>query len=169
MTHWSASLMAWKLPWISSFGSDLQLRLRFRVHRGGDRYRGEHSFTWVDFPKLLAEAPDRLQQWAEAVGTDVVSGLAEGPRWNAFALSDCVLNHTYSRYAADGELPAPYYYPRLDQVSEGPRRRRPGCGATRNTRMPAPGQHRDAGGPRNGEDRPRRTAPARAREVMTVA
>jgi predicted dithiol-disulfide oxidoreductase (DUF899 family) len=54
-----------------------------------------------------------------AVGTDLRSGLAEGPGWNVFALRDGVAYHTYSRFAPDRNLLAPYYYQLLDQVPKG--------------------------------------------------
>jgi len=38
------------------------------------------------------------------------------PGWCAFALSEGVVHHTYSRHATDGNLLAPYYYQLLDQV-----------------------------------------------------
>ena len=54
-----------------------------------------------------------------AVGTDLASGLTEGPGWSAFALSDGMVHHTYSCHAPDGNLLAPYYYQLLDQVPKG--------------------------------------------------
>jgi predicted dithiol-disulfide oxidoreductase (DUF899 family) len=51
--------------------------------------------------------------------TDLESGLAEGPDWNVFALSDGAVYHTYARYAPDRNLLAPYYYQLLDQVPNG--------------------------------------------------
>jgi predicted dithiol-disulfide oxidoreductase (DUF899 family) len=42
-----------------------------------------------------------------------------GPGWNAFSLCDGVVYHTYTRYAPDGDLLAPYYYQLLDQVPKG--------------------------------------------------
>ena len=50
------------------------------------------------------------QDWAENVGTDLASGMAESPGWNVFALEDGVVYHTYSRTAPDRFLLAPYYY-----------------------------------------------------------
>ncbi len=79
----------------------------------------EHNFEWVDFSKLIEEAPDWLHEWAEAVGTDLATGLQEEPGWNAFVLSDGVVYHTYSCYPPDGDLLAPYYYRLLDQVPKG--------------------------------------------------
>ena len=72
-----------------------------------------------DFRKLIEEAPDWLVEWAVAVGIDLASGLVEGPGWGAFALSEWVVHHTYSRHAPDGNLLAPYYYQSLDQVPKG--------------------------------------------------
>lgn len=69
------------------------------------------------YKERIEDPPDWLEEWAEAVGTDLATGLAEGPGWQAFALSDGVAHHTYSSYAPDGL--APYYYQLLDQVPKG--------------------------------------------------
>jgi predicted dithiol-disulfide oxidoreductase (DUF899 family) len=72
-----------------------------------------------EFQKMINEPPDWLVEWAEAVGTDLATGLAEGPGWNAFALSDGLVYHTYSRHAPDGDILEPYCYQLLDQVPKG--------------------------------------------------
>jgi predicted dithiol-disulfide oxidoreductase (DUF899 family) len=69
--------------------------------------------------KMIKEPPDWLKDWAVQVGTDLETGLAEGPGWSVFALSDGAVYHTYSRHAPDGDLLAPYYYQLLDQVPKG--------------------------------------------------
>jgi predicted dithiol-disulfide oxidoreductase (DUF899 family) len=47
---------------------------------------------------MLEEPPDWLQDWGEAVGTELEFGLRENPSWIAFALEDGVVYHTYSTY-----------------------------------------------------------------------
>lgn len=111
--------MGWTFPWVSSHRSDFNFDFGFSFTEEQMANGVEHNFEWVDLPKLVEEAPDWLQEWAKAVGTDLATGLAEGPGWNAFALSDGLVYSTYSRYAPDGDLLAPYYYQLLDQVPKG--------------------------------------------------
>jgi predicted dithiol-disulfide oxidoreductase (DUF899 family) len=68
---------------------------------------------------MVAEADDWLKDWADNVGTDLAHGMAESPGWNAFALDDGVVYHTYSRTAPDRFLLAPYYSQLLDQIPAG--------------------------------------------------
>jgi predicted dithiol-disulfide oxidoreductase (DUF899 family) len=103
--------MGWKFPWVSSFGSGFNYDFGFAFT--------EEQMASEDFQKLIKEAPDWLEEWAVAVGTDLPTGLIEGPGWNAFVLSDRVVYHTYARQAPDGALLAPYYYQLLDQVPKG--------------------------------------------------
>jgi len=111
--------MGWEFPWVSAFGSDFNFDFGFAFTEEQTAGEIEHNFERFDFQKLLAEAPDWLHDWAEAVGTDLATGLREGPGWNAFALSDGAVHHTYSRYAPDGDMLAPYYFQLLDQVPIG--------------------------------------------------
>jgi predicted dithiol-disulfide oxidoreductase (DUF899 family) len=71
------------------------------------------------FPQMIEDPPDWLAEWAEQVGTDLASGLADGPGWITFALDDRVVYHAYSRHASDGDLLGPYFYQLLDQVPKG--------------------------------------------------
>jgi predicted dithiol-disulfide oxidoreductase (DUF899 family) len=68
---------------------------------------------------MIKEPPDWLEEWAEAVGTELESGLAEGPGWMAFALEDGVVYHTYSRLAPDRDFVVPYYHQLLDRTPKG--------------------------------------------------
>ena len=72
-----------------------------------------------ELAKMVAEAPDWLKDWAENVGTDLASGMAESPGWNVFKLEDGVVYHTYSRTAPDRFMLAAYYSQLLDQVPDG--------------------------------------------------
>ena len=103
--------MGWTFPWVSSFGSDFNYDFGFAFT--------EEQVGAGELAKMVAEPPDWLEEWAEAVGTDLATGLQEGPGWNAFALADGVVHHTYTRYAPDGDLLAPFYYQLLDQVPKG--------------------------------------------------
>jgi len=72
-----------------------------------------------EFAKMVEEAPEWLNDWAENVGTDLASGMAESPGWNVFAIEDGIVYHTYSRTAPDRFLLAPFYFQLLDQVPDG--------------------------------------------------
>jgi predicted dithiol-disulfide oxidoreductase (DUF899 family) len=103
--------MGWQFPWVSSNGSDYPYDFGFALT--------QEQQAGGEFAKLLAEPPDFLQRWAVDVGTDLPTGLIEGPGWIVFALRDGVVHHTFSRHAPDGALLAPYYYQLLDQVPKG--------------------------------------------------
>ena len=103
--------MGWKFPYVSSFTSDFNFDFDFA-------FTPEQMATG-ELAKMVAEAEDWLKDWAENVGTDLASGMAESPGWNAFALEDGVVYHTYSRTAPDRFLLAPYYSQLLDQIPDG--------------------------------------------------
>jgi len=105
--------MGWQFPWVSSFESEFNFDFGFGF--------SEAQIARGELKKAVEEAPDWLEDWAVDVGTDLKSGLIEGPGWNAFALSDGVVYHTYSRHAPDGDMLAPYYYQLLDQAPDGRR------------------------------------------------
>ncbi len=104
--------MGWTFPWVSSYGSDYQLDFGFALTE-------EQMAAEPEIQAMINDPPDWLAEWAVAVGTDLATGLAEGPGWIAFALSDGVVHHTYSRHAPDGDLLGPYYYQLLEQVPKG--------------------------------------------------
>ncbi len=103
--------MGWTFPWVSSHRSGYAFDFGFALT--------DEQMTEDEVRKLIDEPPEWLEVWADQVGTDLPTGLREGPGWNAFALADGVVYHTYSRHAPDGDLLAPYYYQLLDQVPKG--------------------------------------------------
>jgi predicted dithiol-disulfide oxidoreductase (DUF899 family) len=103
--------MGWTFPWVSSFESDFNFDFDFA-------FTPEQMATG-ELAKMVAEAEDWLKDWADNVGTDLASGMAESPGWNVFALEDGVVYHTYARTAPDRFLLAPYYYQLLDQIPNG--------------------------------------------------
>jgi predicted dithiol-disulfide oxidoreductase (DUF899 family) len=104
--------MGWRFPWVSSYGSDFPYDFGFAMT--------EEQMAGIDeVQQMIKEPPDWLVEWSKQVRTDLRTGLAEGPGWSVFALSDGVVHHTYSRHAPDGDLLAPYYYQLLDQVPQG--------------------------------------------------
>jgi len=103
--------MGWQFPYVSSFASDFNFDFNFA-------FTPEQIATG-ELAKTVAEADDWLKDWADNVGTDLASGIAESPGWNVFALEDGVVYHTYSRTAPDRFLLAPYYSQLLDQIPDG--------------------------------------------------
>jgi predicted dithiol-disulfide oxidoreductase (DUF899 family) len=102
--------MGWQVPYVSSFGSDFNVDFGFA-------YTDEQMASG-ELAKMVEEAPEWLREWAENVGTDLASGMAENPGWNVFACEDGLVYHTYSRTAPDRFLSA-YYEQLLDQVPNG--------------------------------------------------
>ncbi len=102
--------MGWQFPYVSSFESDFNFDFDFAFT--------QEQMATGELAKMVAEASDWLKDWAENVGTDLASGMAESPGWNVFALEDGVVYHTYSRTAPDRFLSA-YYDQLLDQVPNG--------------------------------------------------
>jgi predicted dithiol-disulfide oxidoreductase (DUF899 family) len=102
--------MGWQFPYVSSFGSDFNVDFGFA-------YTDEQMASG-ELAKMVEEAPEWLREWAENVGTDLASGMAENPGWNVFACEDGLVYHTYSRTAPDRFLSA-YYEQLLDQVPNG--------------------------------------------------
>jgi predicted dithiol-disulfide oxidoreductase (DUF899 family) len=103
--------MGWQFPYVSSFGSDFNFDFGFAFT--------EEQMATGELAKTVEEAPQWLADWADNVGTDLASGMAESPGWNVFTLDDGVVYHTYSRTAPDRFLLAPYYHQLLDQVPNG--------------------------------------------------
>ena len=103
--------MGWQFPYVSSFGSDFNFDFDFS-------FTPEQMATG-ERAKMVAEADDWLKDWADNVGTDLASGMAESPGWNVFKLEDGVVYHTYSRTAPDRFLLAAFYDQLLDQVPNG--------------------------------------------------
>ena len=68
---------------------------------------------------MLQNPPAWLQQWSMSIGTDLATGMREGPGWNVFAREDGVVYHTYSRTAPDRFMLVPYFHQLLDQVPRG--------------------------------------------------
>jgi predicted dithiol-disulfide oxidoreductase (DUF899 family) len=103
--------MGWTFPWASSYSSDFSFDF--------DMARTPEQMATGEPAKMVAEAPDWLKEWADNVGTDLASGMAESPGWNVFSLEDGIVYHTYSRTAPDRFMLSPYYDQLLDQVPAG--------------------------------------------------
>jgi predicted dithiol-disulfide oxidoreductase (DUF899 family) len=93
--------MGWTFPWVSAYGSDFPHDFGFALTRAEIENGVEINFELYEPAKLIEEAPEWLRSHAESVGADMASSIAEGPGWNAFALADGVVYHTYSRTAPD--------------------------------------------------------------------
>jgi predicted dithiol-disulfide oxidoreductase (DUF899 family) len=104
--------MGWTFPWVSTDGSDFPFDFELAFTK-------EQMADIDEVQTMLKEPPDWLQDWAEAVGTDLETGMTENPTWIAFALEDGVVYHTYSRAAPDRDLVVPYYSQLLDMTPRG--------------------------------------------------
>jgi predicted dithiol-disulfide oxidoreductase (DUF899 family) len=104
--------MGWKFPWVSSYGSDFPFDFGFA-------FTEEQMAGIEEIQQMIKQPPDWLEEWAGAVGTELGSGLAEGPGWMAFAIEDGVVYHTYSRLAPDRDFVVPYYHQLLDRTPKG--------------------------------------------------
>jgi predicted dithiol-disulfide oxidoreductase (DUF899 family) len=67
--------MGWTFPWVSSYESDFPSDFGFAFT--------EEQMAGIEEIQQIKQPADWLQEWAEAVGTDLESGLAEGPGWMA--------------------------------------------------------------------------------------
>jgi predicted dithiol-disulfide oxidoreductase (DUF899 family) len=97
---------------VSSYGSDFPFDFGFA-------FTEEQMAGIEEVQHMIKQPPDWPQEWAEAVGTDLKLGLAEGPGWMAFAREDGVVYHTYSRLAPDRDFVVPYYHQLLDRTPKG--------------------------------------------------
>ena len=114
--------MGWQFPYVSSFGSDFNFDFDFA-------FTPEQMATG-ELAKMVAEADDWLEDWADNVGTDLASGMAESPGWNVFALGRCRLPHVLAHRT--GSFPArPLLLPAARSDSRRPRRRLPAPPARR--------------------------------------
>jgi predicted dithiol-disulfide oxidoreductase (DUF899 family) len=104
--------MGWQFPWVSTYGSELAFDFELAL-------TDEQVAESEEIQEMLKDPPDWLQEWAEMVGTDLQSGMAENPGWIAFALEDGVVYHTYSRFAPDRDFVVPYYMQLLDRTPKG--------------------------------------------------
>ena len=99
--------MGWRMPWMSSAGSDFNFDF-------GASYTEEQ----VQAGLSGGEPPPILRQMAESTGTDVAGYVSEGPAFSAFALADGAVHHTYSTHARGLEFLMGYYQI-LDRAPKG--------------------------------------------------
>jgi predicted dithiol-disulfide oxidoreductase (DUF899 family) len=104
--------MGWGFPWVSTYESDFAFDFELAFTK-------EQLADIEEAQTMLQDPPDWLQDWAEAVGTDLETGMTENPTWIAFALEDGVVYHTYTRAAPDRDLVVPYYSVLLDMTPRG--------------------------------------------------
>jgi predicted dithiol-disulfide oxidoreductase (DUF899 family) len=104
--------MGWQFPWVSTYENDFAFDFELAL-------TDEQVAASEEAQEMLKDPPDWLEEWAEMVGTDLRSGMAENPGWIAFALEDGVVYHTYSRFAPDRDFVVPYYMQLLDRTAKG--------------------------------------------------
>jgi predicted dithiol-disulfide oxidoreductase (DUF899 family) len=98
--------MGWRIPWVSSAGTDFNRDLGF-----------QHTEEELQ-PFLQGEIPVTVELNARACGTDVAGYVAEGPGLSAYSLSDGTVYRTYVT-TARGLEPAMAYYGLLDRTAKG--------------------------------------------------
>jgi predicted dithiol-disulfide oxidoreductase (DUF899 family) len=98
--------MGWRLPWVSTVGSDFHRDLGF--------FHTEEELK----PFLEGEIPATVEQNARMCGTDAAGYVAEGPGMSVYALSDGRVYRTYVT-TARGLEPAMAYYALLDRSPMG--------------------------------------------------
>ena len=103
--------MGWGFPYVSSNRNDFNLDFGFAMT--------EEQMASPEMAGMLQNPPAWLQEWSRSVGTDLATGMREGPGWNVFAREDGVVYHTYSRTAPDRFMLVPYFDQLLDQVPRG--------------------------------------------------
>jgi predicted dithiol-disulfide oxidoreductase (DUF899 family) len=104
--------MGWSFRWVSTHESDFPFDFELA-------FTAEQMADVEEVQTMLADPPDWLRDWSEAVGTDLAAGMRENPGWIAFALEDGVVYHTYSRFAPDRDFVVPYYHQLLDRTPKG--------------------------------------------------
>jgi predicted dithiol-disulfide oxidoreductase (DUF899 family) len=104
--------MGWKFTWVSTYENDFAFDFELAL-------TDEQVAESKEIQEILEDPPEWLEEWAEMVGTDLASGMAENPGWTAFALEDGVVYHTYSRFAPDRDFVVPYYMQLLDRTPKG--------------------------------------------------
>jgi predicted dithiol-disulfide oxidoreductase (DUF899 family) len=102
--------MGWSIPWVSSANSE------FNFDFGASHTEAEVHAAFG--PMLEGEPPLVFSHLATTTGTSVAGYLSEEPRFNAFALADGVVYHTYSTGARGLEF-LMGYYPILDRAPKG--------------------------------------------------
>jgi predicted dithiol-disulfide oxidoreductase (DUF899 family) len=101
--------MGWGFNWASSYESDFSVELGFSGSQ-------EQTREWAE--PMLDRLPPVAARNAREVGTDLVSYLAEGFGFSAFALEDGVVYQTYSTTGRGVEF-LMCYYAILDRAPNG--------------------------------------------------
>jgi predicted dithiol-disulfide oxidoreductase (DUF899 family) len=103
--------MGWSFKWVSSYQSDFNFD--FGVSSTEEEARG-----WVTPMVESGRLPPIASQNASACGTDIVSYLAQGFGFNAFARESATVYHCYSSSGRGVEF-LMGYYPILDRTPTG--------------------------------------------------
>ena len=99
--------MGWRIPWVSSGGSDFNRDLGF-LHTE-DELR-----PWLD-----KGVPATVEQNAAMCGTDALGYVTEGPGMSVYTRADGVVYRTYVTTARGLEAPGMAYYQLLDRTPSG--------------------------------------------------
>ena len=99
--------MGWRIPWVSSGGSDFNRDLGFL-------HTEEELRPWLD-----KGVPPTVEQNAAMCGTDALGYVTEGPGMSVYVLADGVVYRTYVTTARGLEAPGMAYYQLLDRTPSG--------------------------------------------------
>ena len=102
--------MGWTFPWVSAAASEFNFDFGASYT---DAQVREHMGAVLE-----GEPPPVFRHLAEETGTDVAGYLSEAPGFNAFALDDGIVYHTYSTHSRGLEF-LMAYYPILDRAPKG--------------------------------------------------
>jgi predicted dithiol-disulfide oxidoreductase (DUF899 family) len=103
--------MGWSIPWVSDRDSGFSSYYAFSS-------RVEQTREWLTPMLESGTMPPIVEQNARATGTDPATYLSEGFGFDAFALDDEVVYHTYSTTGRGVEF-LMGYYPILDRAPKG--------------------------------------------------
>jgi predicted dithiol-disulfide oxidoreductase (DUF899 family) len=100
--------MGWKIPWVSTVGSDFHRDIGFLNTE-------EELRPWLD----SGNVPPTVVQNAEMCGTDPLGYVTEGPGLSVYSLSDGTVYRTYVTTARGLEGPSMAFYALLDRTPKG--------------------------------------------------
>jgi predicted dithiol-disulfide oxidoreductase (DUF899 family) len=100
--------MGWKIPWVSTVGSDFHRDIGFLNTE-------EELRPWLE----SGDVPPTVVQNAEMCGTDPLGYVTEGPGLSVYSLSDGTVYRTYVTTARGLEGPSMAFYALLDRTPKG--------------------------------------------------
>jgi predicted dithiol-disulfide oxidoreductase (DUF899 family) len=92
--------MGWSFPWASSHGSDFNADFNVAFDQAQQRAGTvEYNYRRDGHAMDMVPAPEPVQYFADACGTDAATYVRDRPGVSTFVLEDGVVYHNYSSYA----------------------------------------------------------------------